>query len=323
MSLEVLLPFHRVDRFFEEAVLSLSQSVGIDFKVILIDDRIEKNKNILNLLKPLKNYEIVETSGGKGYGEALKVGSQNLSSDMVALFNSDDLVHPLRFKNQVIQLEQVDISLCKLEKISKKGDRINAIAGSFESKKYSPIFLSLGSYGANATWCMRKEWWDKYSFFDSKECLDWRIALQSFGESNIGYTKNSLYYYRKHPRQVTAINNMKVENYGPVYEAWSQFISKLHLPLLNEATFRFIAMPWLSSSSFDYKSILQFSEAILSISCEDAEINKNILKILKRRYLFSLRKSNTNHFSTKCKLASRGMSEFPSLISDIMMQARL
>jgi hypothetical protein len=323
MILEVLLPFHRIDRFFEESVISLSLSQDIAFKTILVDDRKDKKENILGILRSLKNFEVVETNGAEGYGEALKVGSKNLSSDMVALFNSDDLVHPLRFKNQVIQLEKYDLSICKLQKISKSGRNITSIAGGFNSKEYSPIYLALGSYGANASWCMRREWWDQHSFFDNQECLDWRIALQGFLNSNIGYIDEPLYYYRKHPGQVTGINNMSVDHYRPVYDVWCQFVQKFNLPALMEEDFRFIAMPWLSTSSCDYKSILRFSESILQLSYRyDKEIYENILKILKRRYLLSIRKSNKNDFISKCKLACRGASELPFLVSDVVKQVR-
>jgi glycosyltransferase involved in cell wall biosynthesis len=323
VNLDVLLPFHRVDRFFDEAVDSLSLSQGVDFRIICIDDRIDRSENILPILKKLKHFEVVSTIGGAGYGEALKVGSQILASDTVALFNSDDLVHPLRFRAQLDQLQEFELSLCKMQKIDQRGRRINSLSGDLESHHYASLYLALGSYGANATWCMRREWWDTHAFFDNQECLDWRIALQSFEKTRISYSKNTLYYYRKHPMQVTAEKFVQAAKFFPVYKSWYSFIEKLDLPLLSEDNFRFLAMPWLSPSSCDIEAILEFGREILNKSSANGDdVFRDISGLLRRRYLFILKKSNTNSKLSKIKLASKGVTEIPSLFADVIKQAR-
>ena len=143
----------------------------------MIDDSLQQNIKISDLPCNFRDLELVKTGGNLGYGLALKKGSEFIGSESIGLFNSDDLVDPYRFKKQLSALGSYDLSITGMYKINQKGAPIAPLTGEIKSKKYDPIYLLLGSYGANATWVMQKTWWLENAFFDSKEALDWRIAI--------------------------------------------------------------------------------------------------------------------------------------------------
>jgi hypothetical protein len=321
MDLDVLLPFHRIDTFFNQAIDSLSNSVGVKANFILIDDRLDQQENIERLTNKLGSFQIIETSGGLGYGKALEIGSKFVKSNAVALFNSDDLVHPHRFRDQLIQLENSDISITRMQRIGASSQNIPSLAGEITSKKYDPIYLSLGSYGANASWCMRTEWWEENSFFDRLQCLDWRIALTSFGSSRISYLSKPLYFYRKHKNQVTT--NIKISQIAmkPVFDSWIEFIGHRGISDVDYATFSALAIPWNNNSNINIQELNVTGKKICEYASGiDPEIALDISNLLKRRYLFAL-KSNINN-KDKIKLIRSGASEITSIIGDFAKQFR-
>ena len=145
MNLDVVLPFHRVDKYFESAILSLAQSKRVTFRTILIDDRVDKSKNLVNLFNNLKSFVVIQTPGGIGYGKSLEYGSRLVEADVIALFNSDDLISPDRLARQYDQLNNHEISIVNMARINEKGRRNKSIMGEISSTAYNPIFLSLGA----------------------------------------------------------------------------------------------------------------------------------------------------------------------------------
>ena len=59
MDLDVLLPFHKIDIYFQQAIDSLSSTKGVSFNTILIDDRLDKSQDINTLATKLKSFDIV------------------------------------------------------------------------------------------------------------------------------------------------------------------------------------------------------------------------------------------------------------------------
>jgi glycosyltransferase involved in cell wall biosynthesis len=155
MNLDVILPFHRADKYFESSIMSLAQTKSVSFRTILIDDRPNKSEVLVSLFKNLKSYVVAETPGGVGYGKSLEYGSKIVESDAVALFNSDDLISPDRLSRQYDQLNSHDLSVTNIARINAQGKPIKSLTGEINSTNYDPIYLTLGSYGANATWCVR------------------------------------------------------------------------------------------------------------------------------------------------------------------------
>lgn len=322
MSLDVLLPFHRVDRYLYDAINSLQQSTGTKIRLILIDDRADRSTDIIGLTKILKDTCVIETQGGCGYGEALRVGSTGIESDSVALFNSDDLVSKYRFSKQVRALESSEISITNLRRISASGRKTSSVTGSLTSPSYDPIFLLFGSYGANATWCMRSEWWLKNAFFDGAESLDWRIGLEKLPSSKFSYLDEPLYFYRKHKNQITASKKIEPANLDPIYSVWCSYLDRLGIASKERGTFSVMATPWLSYSQVQIEEIKNFvSEMGATTTFKSTEVQIQINKLIKRRMLLALRNLSLSK-SQKLYFFKSGWLDTPSLIRDVAISRR-
>jgi hypothetical protein len=245
MSLDVLFPFHRVDSFLIDAVSSLALAKGPSFRVILIDDRPIKTGEIRDLFLPLKKSVIVETSGGVGYGQALELGSKLIEAENVALFNSDDLMSEERFIKQVQSLRHAEVCITRMWKKDRFANELRSLAGQIRSTVYHPSYLLFGAYGANATWCMKSEWWLRNAFFDSSLWLDWRIAMRSFLNSKVVYLNEPLYTYRQHGNQITNHKSFKEDDLKFVHQEWVNFNSKIGIANSNRQAFDVFATPWV------------------------------------------------------------------------------
>jgi hypothetical protein len=321
-DIDVLLPFHNVDRYFFEALDSLSASKNVNIRLILIDDTIAQNFQPKTSSAIFKKIELIRTGGSKGYGEALKYGSQLISSEIVGLSNSDDLISSLRFKKQIPVLEHSDLSITGLQRISPNGKKIGSLVGNIKSSQFHNLFLLLGSYGANASWVMRRTWWDNNVFFDNDECLDWRIALKTFEDTKVDWNPEKLYMYRKHKNQVTDQNNLIQLRMDIVYKAWQSLADKYGLSNNSKENFYIYATPWLKRPIFDLDSAENWKNDLTKLAkSTNKEVHLVVSKILKRRQIFAL----VNHPQIsflKYRSNYSTISEAPKLIYDYVRSLR-
>ena len=316
----MLLPFHREDRFLDQALHSLSQTEGVGLRLILIDDSIKQNFSIKDLNDKFNDVNLVRTGGRRGYGHALQIGSELIESQAVGLFNSDDLVDPFRFKKQLSALDSYDLSITGLRKIDQRGAPISSLSGEINSKIYDPVYLLLGSYGANATWVMRKTWWLANAFFDSKEALDWRIALRAFPNSKIHWNPEKLYMYRKHPDQVTARKLQSEHCMDIVYEEWRNFCNKLGIQNSSRLVFNSIATPWLHTKHASSKQVVEWSKIFKDIARDkDSDIYRDVTKLLDRRYLNHARYS-TEGLGRRAYFVLKAMRQVPILAKELLFE---
>lgn len=293
MTIDVLLPFHRNDDMLRESIASVLASTYRDIRIILIDDRPipEQNDKSFGIRSP--KIVLTNTSGQTGYGNALKVGSQMIQSDTVALMNSDDVMLSDRFASQLSELDQTEICITRMQKISEFGRLIPSVAGDLLNSNFDSSLLILGSYGANATWCMRREWWDKNSFFDHDECLDWRIALRSFDKSQISFIGRPLYLYRKHKGQTTFDRTISHEAILPLFTDWNRFLQNQGLMQGSFEIFSMIATPWNAIRSPRIEDLDAWLENLhVVVDSLSSEIKSSFSHILARRFLFALRTSS-------------------------------
>jgi hypothetical protein len=318
-NIDVLLPFHRRDSYFQQALISLSRTKSVSIRLILIDDSLQQNIMISDLPCNFHDLELVKTGGNLGYGLALKKGSEFIGSESVGLFNSDDLVDPFRFKKQLETLDSHDLSVTGMYKINQKGAPIAPLTGEIKSKKYDPIYLLLGSYGANATWVMQKTWWLENAFFDSKEALDWRIALRAFPNSKIHWNPEKLYTYRKHPDQVTARKLQSEQCMDIVYEEWKSLCNKLGIHNSSRLVFNCVATPWLYTGHASSKDIIGWTKIFRDI-IKDKDVYRDVTKLLDRRYLNHARYS-TEGFSSRAYFVLKAIRQVPILTKELIFSS--
>jgi glycosyltransferase involved in cell wall biosynthesis len=315
--IDVIFPFHREDRFLTEAIESLYASKSVNIRLVVVDDRIEKEKDLTSLFVKFRDYEYVNSTGGCGYGHCLKLASDYLISEFTALMNSDDTVHSDRFAYQIKMLDNSELSISKMNRIDGYGRVKQSILGDIVGSRYDPAFLILGAYGANATWCMQRDWWLKNAFFDNEQCLDWRIALRSFPGTQITYSEIPLYNYRKHSDQVTSHRKIPQSELDPLFNSWSAFMNTLIAEKIPREVFNLLAVPWNSlPDRVDQKYFMHRNLILLKIKECHPEIYSDFLKLVARRDISAITRRGS--FLTKIKLIKKSFKEFVPLGTDLV-----
>jgi hypothetical protein len=294
----------------------------VNFRLIAVDDRLDQGENLGPLFSQVKNFELARTRGGSGYGEALKIGSQLIQADSCALMNSDDVVHPERFIKQLKVLDDAELVVAKMQRINETGKTFPSLGGSITSQTYDPFLLLFGSYGADATWCMRSSWWKDKAFFDSYECLDWRIAMHNFEQTKIKLINEKLYFYRKHNQQVTANTSLDSKLYDPVYLQWQKLSHQYGLEFGSRAVFDLMATPWRTGEVVTKNEIYDW---VFSVKAQlrdfSSEVSENIESLILRRLIFASRLKK-NPRMDRVRYFFSGIPIIPKLISEMALTAR-
>jgi glycosyltransferase involved in cell wall biosynthesis len=294
-KVDVLLPYHRVDKYLYSAIESLYQSKGVEIRVILIDDSKkgeEINSSEFKKLITSDNrleFQIFKTKG-IGYANALNESKRFIQSPYVAILNSDDRYHPLKLYNQIKRLERDKSDIC-LGRLVKKIYKFNYPAIGLSIKNldnYNSKLLLLGPYGADSTIVVRRRIWLKYFEYpiDIKSS-DWALALTIYDKLNISYEDSAIYYYRVHDKQVTR-NQSYVDHFIDIYPLWRKFMKKKYKHEFNFEMGATLASPITKVSLEKVK----FSDLMQILN---SEIDKKSMfsRILKRRInIFQMRKRN-------------------------------
>ena len=245
MKLEVLLPFHRCDDYLFESVASLFNSDCQDFQILLIDDRIETPYcERLAKLIDTKNVSYYRSSE-RGYGSCLNLGIANANSPYLALMNSDDLVHPNRFKLQICEfdIQKCDVVSTRMQKFD-KNRLVPQLSGSFHSPSFSREQLLFGSYSANASCMFRTEWLVGKEKFLNIDMADYLFALRNYRNAKIRFLDDALYFYRQHDSQTTAQPRFVSSEF---FEAWNTLSQDLLLSTASKEVSTCLSLPSIST----------------------------------------------------------------------------
>jgi glycosyltransferase involved in cell wall biosynthesis len=249
MRVDVVLPFHRDDHYLWEAVESVLNSRNLDVRLIMMDDRSERDKPLHipeKFCLPEVDLEIYETES-RGYGNALNQSKKYLESEFIALMNSDDLVSPDRLSIQIEKLResQADLTICGIQKFDRRGT-LPSFTGEIDPDHYDYRTLLLGSYGADASWLLRSSVFLTINFNSYELGSDWCAALSKFSHLRVTGVKDKLYFYRIHPAQVTTMQSNSLSEINPIFDEWIKVNAELNLPSVSKEAFIQIAMPWLN-----------------------------------------------------------------------------
>ena len=323
-----MLPFHREDNFFYEALNSVMDSKNVNFQVVLIDDRAEGASGGLNRkLSNYRNVTYVKNDTSHGYGSALKVGFQHCQFEKIALMNSDDLMSPYRLYKQILALENSgsDLNFAKMSYIAQCGHNRKPLLGAINLENFSPVCLLFGSYGADATWVMKRSWFENNFKFDNLDFLDWRIALNSFQKSKISFVNSPLYSYRKHASQITNLRKKQLDLFGytETYNSWRTLAIDYGFRETNESLFNFMATPFLRpntlSEEVNFEYLIHDFENLkenLPVECF-----KELRKILRRRCAIYVIQ-NISSYKFDNKMFSLSNLELMRVIKDFLYNSR-
>jgi glycosyltransferase involved in cell wall biosynthesis len=101
-SVDVIIPFHRVDEFLNQAIDSAQSSQGVRVRVIAIND---SGQSVDRAALGLRGTDILTKSKSKGYLGALSTGFEACQSEYIAFLDSDDLQDSDRLFEQISCME--------------------------------------------------------------------------------------------------------------------------------------------------------------------------------------------------------------------------
>jgi glycosyltransferase involved in cell wall biosynthesis len=245
LKLDIILPFHQVNRHLMDAILSLLESSHSEFNLFMIDDRIDTSKDDSHLDQIIDSRVKFLRNSNHGYGNAINLGIANTNSDFVALMNSDDVTHPNRFAAQIeiAVREKADVVSTKMLKF-RAGRKIPQRAGLFHSLQFNNMQLFFGSYSANASCLFRRSWLTSVSPFLNCDMSDYVFALRNYANTKVVHIDKEYYFYRQHPEQQT-----RIERKVPyeLYSLWNENSLKLGLPTLSDSLINLLAIPSLNT----------------------------------------------------------------------------
>jgi|GEM_PF-3815925 len=223
----VILPWHRADRLLDGAIESVKSSLNIRIQLILVDDRAEPLEDQWGSQSHLRTY-------GGGYENALNSAKEFIEGDFTSLMNSDDLISPFRFRNQIDALyrDQARLSITRVIKMTARGKVKSTNNRNLRNGSLPRESLLFSSDLANSTWLADSLYWhENVNFERHGNGSDWLLAAKlSRDIENWSYLNEELYFYRQHPKQITS--NRHPINPSIVQE-WSNLNIELGLPKLD------------------------------------------------------------------------------------------
>jgi glycosyltransferase involved in cell wall biosynthesis len=253
MLIDVLIPFHRCDKYFFESVASLLHSNFQDFSILLIDDRMNlSHSSQLDELLMKKSIKYFRNSN-HGYGNSLNLGISKSDSKFIALMNADDLVHPNRLKEQVSEFFEMkcDVVTTKLQKFSGRLVKPQ-LAGYFTSPDFDPLQLLFGSYSANASSMYKRSWLSDDKRFLNSYMADYLFALQNYENARVRFINQDLYYYRQHRLQATS-QTRAIPN--EIFAAWKLIAAGYNFPTISTSTITCLALPFCKPEAIYTKEL--------------------------------------------------------------------
>jgi glycosyltransferase involved in cell wall biosynthesis len=224
LEVDVLLPFHRKDKFLDEAIQSIKKSIDVKANLILIDDRKEPARD--ELIPTVQTF-------GIGYEAALNAAKAKITSEYVAIMNSDDLMAPDRLIKQIQAIHRSDsvIAVSRMFKISSKNHQILMRGGNPRLNNFYKEFYLVSSHYANATWLAKSEYWVKNVEFPNEGIgSDWLLGSKIMQVDNTSVLSEKLYSYRLHKQQVTLENH---EISTAIHDRWTELNLEFGFPNLS------------------------------------------------------------------------------------------
>jgi hypothetical protein len=243
-TIDIIFPFHRVDKNLTEALNSVRASTGVRVKLIAIDDRRDRSAPI--------NFEPIASTGGIGYEKCINFAKKYLTSEYTALMNSDDLVQPHRFAAQIDSLDRsgLDISVTRLKKINSRGISTFMLGGNPRINKYIPGLSLISSHYANASWLTKSDFWFSNIQFDEQGIgSDWVTGLKLFQKHEPAVMTEALYLYRKHSQQITKLTEFSKNSFE---DAWTECNAEMGLPHVRADFGLKIVFPQFLKSNKEY-----------------------------------------------------------------------
>jgi len=284
-KVDVLMPYHRVDKFLHKAIKSIQESRNVSIRLILIDDTQgpEKLKSVKfkEYLNNLANLEIeIVITHGVGYAKALNSIKEKIESPYVALLNSDDFFHPLKIFLQIqkIKIDNSDICIGRIIKRKMFLTYPSIGLGLNRLDTYNTNLLLLGAYGSDASILVKRDIWLKYFHYPTEfKSSDWVAAFDIYDKLKISFEPKAIYYYRVHAFQTTK-SQYYSDSFNEMFLKWQEYLTQKFNVTTNFETGATLASPStkISLNKVDYV----FLKYLMNVQ---KDIDHTFTRLLKRR----------------------------------------
>jgi glycosyltransferase involved in cell wall biosynthesis len=225
---DVVLPVRNYHPFLAKALKSVIDSEKVFTRIIFIDN---SDKGLEQIKSSLRSSDLYFREPNPGFAKALNtpLTQGHIFEDYVALMNSDDVTHPLRFSRQIARLKQTstDLNICNV--VNFRGNHnVKSYFGKFEYFEYHPLLLTLGAYGIEPMWCTTASWWMSNALRNEQihpDIVDLELAIKTFQDTSISVTCENLYFYRKHRAQLSR-KSAKLQDFRILDKAFRDFFLK-------------------------------------------------------------------------------------------------
>jgi len=255
-QVDIVIPFHKVDKYLYEAIRSASESKGIVPHVILVND--SGQSPIFERLQISIDMTILETKE-RGYANALNTALPHLKSRYLAFLDSDDLQDSQRIFKQIQSLEfsQADISICGIRKFSDKKHKLRSKLNSKSVAKFDPFIHLISFMYTNSTWVIDLE---KFKYIiEWNKTVDHTLCDWLFFQQNV-YTKGRrvtylsepYYWQRVHGGQISK-NVKEVTPSLFLFREWNTLAEDLGITGVIQDDCNSLMYPWAFSKKHSIK----------------------------------------------------------------------
>jgi glycosyltransferase involved in cell wall biosynthesis len=209
--ISVILPVYNAAPYLKEAIESILNQSFTDFELLVIDDA--STDNSVSIIKSFNDNRIVlfEKSINTGYTDSLIMAVIHSKGKYIARMDADDYSLKERFSTQFNYMES-NPNVLVLGTMFKFMDSAVKISHIPLGNKAIKLFALTQSPLAHPTAFIRRRVFDKYNLkydrkFEPAEDYDLWSRVLDYGE--IENLPDVLLYYRRHEKQVSAIQNEK------------------------------------------------------------------------------------------------------------------
>lgn len=273
-DLQIIIPIFGESHLIGKCLDSIRESIGINPKVIVVDNGVPKEiRELVKGYEFLEHY--IENKENKGFGGACNIGIEKVTSEFVVLLNSDIILKKdtLRILLETIEC-QPKVGICastlvdeygRYEEVGRvltqEGNSI-AIDGTRKIKQLNNVGISVVPYASFACVALRKEVFDKAHGFDPvfwpaySEDLDLAIKFYDLGfVSVVSHESFAFHKQGSSTKELVDLQSIKEKNRKTLLAKHQEFFDKV--PHINHDETRYFRT--LRAKNYPRKSILVLS----------------------------------------------------------------
>jgi len=210
----VVLPYYNSERFLGAAIESILDQSFVEFELLLINDGSTDNSREIAASYKDARIVLIDNSENKGLIYSLNTGIEQAKGKYIVRMDADDISMPERIKKQVAFMDAnpgIGAAGCSYYSFSERSvKKVYAI----EEPEVLRTLLLFNSCLCHPATIIRKAILDEHHIrynpaFPNAE--DYDLWIQISKVSKLSNVKDFLFKYRRHEKQVTALQRKEVK----------------------------------------------------------------------------------------------------------------